>query len=222
MADLIKPDDLFIVNRDGVDYSVKAEEVIGANQEKLCDYEELPCVLRPDPEPDDSDDSMPWDNIPPGAVRLHLINIKGTVTLYEYAFCRAWDMDGNRLMKREFNEGEEVVINGASDTMFVESGGNWDFGELTDTSKATSFYGMFMRCREFNTESIVTMFNMRLCTNTREMFVGCEKFDQDLSGWCVPLHEGGVKAKQMFFETPMENKTDQHPVWGTCPGGQNS
>ena len=168
------------------------------------------------------DGPMPWDDILPGRIRVHLTNINGTVTLHEdkAPYCRVWDMDGNRQLKREFDEGSEVVINGPAEGMFKNSLGNWDFGELTETSRCVDFNYMFLNCREFN--SNLSVFDMRLCFETVAMFQHCEKFDQDLSGWCVPFNPGGSMAYKMFENTPMENKTDQHPVWGTCPGGKNS
>lgn len=78
----------------------------------------------------------------------------------------------------------------------------------------TSMKGAFQQ----STANIdISGWDVRNVTNMTDMFSGASAFNQNLSGWCVPL----IPTKPSGFDngTTAWNKTGRVPVWGTCPGG---
>ena len=147
---------------------------------------------------DDGDGPMPWDDIPDGCGRFHIKNMTDRVYLDNIqGIGRLYTMRGRRVPIEPLtylDVGEWILVASGNST-FKNSTGNWEFGALTDTTKLTA---------------------------ARSMFSYCTDFDQDLSGWCVPLIKDEDQYKDMFNECPnMENSPEKHPVWGTCPGGNS-
>ena len=146
----IKDTDLLAINRDGVDYQVSYKELadgIGGGK-SLKDYPDLPCILRPDPDPDNLDEfpewkndpvcdpnyldgKAPWLDIPDKNVRLHIKNnVKGypgsrPLKLKEQdpdADIQIWDIDGTERTfagSPSIQPGEEVVVISTPEKMFV-------------------------------------------------------------------------------------------------------
>ena len=188
-SNCITDTDLVHISRDCKDYKTTFEQL----QYDVTDFNHLPQL------PCDSGGPMPWDDIPSGCGRFHIKNI----TIEDIYFGdkgdgiqRLYTMEGKRVpLPESITEGEWIYIADGS-RAFKSSYGNWEFGELTDTSDLIYVYAMFS---------------------------GCKNFDQDLSGWCVPRIKTPEQYGEVFKEaTIMLNSPEKHPVWGTCPGGEGS
>lgn len=85
-----------------------------------------------------------------------------------------------------------------------------------DVSSATSMRGLFCGATTFNYP--LDSWNVSNVTVMSRMFDGATAFNQDLSQWCVGL----ITSLPSDFATnaPLFT-TDKHPVWGTCPRGEN-
>ena len=187
--------DLVHISRDCKDYKTTFEQL----QYDVTDFGHLPKLPL-------KDGPMPWDDIPPGYGRFHIKNIKagdgpGDVDFYIYLYDnrdpkRLYDIDGNRLPPFKFLVGRgEYVLISTGKSAFSNSTASWEFGELTDTSGLIDATQMFNKCGN--------------------------GFDQDLSGWCVPLIQDPEQYKDVFLGSIMESSPEKHPVWGTCPGGDS-
>ena len=232
--------DQLLINRDSIDYAAEVYQL-------RSDFGNSPRLPVPDAEA-----GYPWDDIPPCCGRYHIKNItnaddadEGGVRLSNHDSCeirRLWKikqgpdgisyhripLDKNKkyflpLVEDSPDENPEYIYMTEMRYTFKDSSGNWDFGDLTDTSRLSNADYMFYNCDKFNSET-VNKLDLSSCTSAHEMLVNCQEFDQDLSGMCVPNlgPDGGVHPKvyeeeNWFQYTPMENKTEQHPVWGTCP-----
>jgi surface protein len=245
--DALKDDDLFLVNREGIDYKVSFADIRN--------YVEEP--------------HMPWERY--NAI-FHIKNpTKDMVGNWPIFPKRAWDIDGTN--EREITSipaGEELVfaINIspedllAIDGLFLRMDGTWDFGELTDTSRIASFNGLFTMCyefngnvsnidtsnathmthmfhicRKFNNESIKDFDTSKVVDMSR-MFEVTDKFDVDISNWDVSNVENmeimfsesksfnqdlskwcvSSVTNHNAFDNEADRWEDKHkPVWGTCP-----
>ena len=197
-SNCITDTDLVHISRDRQDYKITFEQL----QYDVTDFGHLPKLPCEEGAPDGS---MPWDDIPFGCGRFHIKNITIADVYFKdkrgpigkgNGIQRLYTMDGRRVPMPDYvTEGEWIYI-ADGDRAFKSSDGNWEFGELTDTSRLIYVY---------------------------KLFATCPNFDQDLSDWCVPLIKDPELYEDCFFECPnMENNPEKQPVWGTCPGGKNS
>ncbi len=124
----------------------------------------------------------------------------------------AYDLDGNSLGQiSEFNE--ELIFLTPPDVgnLFFNNntGQNWEFGELTNTSRVTSMIKMFELCGAFNGEGL-SDWDVSNVTNMLKMFHRAEKFNQDLSGWCVSQ----FTSKPTDFDFWADDWVLPRPDWG--------
>jgi hypothetical protein len=142
---------------------------------------------------------MPWDGHNGGI--WHVKNVRGrsgsgeNIRLLNYSKkVQAWDVvsDGNGSYtwsdKGEIEEvqpGEEVVFITVpnQDGVFRSNGGSkqWDFGELTDTSKVTGFHMIFFQCDSFN--SYIGDWDTSRVRSMQSAFDNAASFNQDISRW---------------------------------------
>ena len=88
--------------------------------------------------------------------------------------------------------------------------------EYLDTKNIEVFEVMFDECVAFNGDP--SGWNTRKAQEMEYMFTDCSAFSQDLSQWCVPL----IKSEPLGFDDDAPLFTaDKHPVWGTCPRGED-
>ena len=76
---------------------------------------------------------------------------------------------------------------------------------------------MFIGCSHVNYDSPVPRWDLSKLNKqgAMNMFKNCLNLDADFSHWCVPNIDSLPDG--MFYMTKIENQTDKHPVWGTCP-----
>ena len=233
----IQDTDLLLVNRGGTDYQTTAAE-----------FKEYVTAVPP----------MPWEGYDGGI--FHVKNATGRVAIYA---SQGWDVtpngDGtyswsNERLISDFNSGDEIVFIAppGKKKLFGEPDNynypqNWEFGELTDTSKVTSFREYFRGCLKFNSD--IGWWDTSAAVEMNHMFSSAEEFDQDISGWDVSnvgevdpssksmLHmfSGARKFNQdlskwcVRYMTTKPSTFDYHadawtkarPVWGTCPRGED-
>ena len=217
----LKNDDFLLVNRGGVDYKVTLDDL-----REYLGFEKV----------------MPWTGHDGGIFHVK----RGSIMI---AYLRggpftAWNVDGtNEREIDSFREDEELVFITPPDCtkLFNSNNANWDFGELTDTSKVTIMNSMFLQAHYFNglmegnwdTSKVTDMkwmfrnsrdFNQDISnwdtssvTDMEAFMVNNKAFNQDLSEWCVnpePWHDK--------FDAGAPQWTEPKPVWGTCPRGQNA
>ena len=92
---------------------------------------------------------------------------------------------------------------------------NQDISEW-DVSKVIEMPAMFRGANAFNQD--ISKWDVSNVTDMRAMFNNATSFNQDLSQWCVPLI---AYIPSSFDENAPLFTTDKHPVWGTCPRGEN-
>ena len=140
----------------------------------------------------------------------------------------------------------EWIIGTESETriggiQFHGSSGTWEFGELTDVSKATNMMSLFENCPNFNGD--ISNWDVGNVTDMTAMFTNCSafnqdisgwdtqslqvamttfnnasNFNQDLSGWCVPLMSSPYSHIGFMDGAGSSAK---EPCWGHCPRGEN-
>lgn len=94
-------------------------------------------------------------------------------------------------------------------TAFDQPLNNWDTGSVTDMTRTFSN-------TIFNRD--ISMWDTSNVTAMAGLFYGALYFSQDISQWCVPL----IASLPSNFATGAALfTTDKHPVWGTCPRGEN-
>ena len=230
MARIAQDDDLLIVNRGGVDYRATVAEV----KPPVCELEELP-------EPPAVSYGI-----------FHIINPSERLRLKEprEGKLTIFDLNGNDLGARYYvDPSEEIIVHveGSVDLFATNFGASWTFGDQTDTSRVLSFYGFFSGCLAFNDD--ISDWDTSSCTSMRMMFYNCMsfnqdignwntskvtsmedmfsqagQFNQDLSQWCVSSIDLANNGNDGFAATggPFESNTAFHPVWGTCPRGEDT
>ena len=111
------------------------------------------------------------------------------------------------------------IFSGTASVIFGRSDWNPNVTNW-NTSSATLMTGMFFLGNGFN-RSILrngNIWNTSKVTDMNYMFyvldAGYETFNQDLSGWCVPLIASLPTA---FFSGRQSTWTNPKPIWGTCP-----
>jgi surface protein len=178
MADpVVLGDDLLLVNRDGVDYHATRDEV----RPPVCELEELP------------GSSMPWEGHNGGIWHIKDVTGDGLRMTWKGPFT-AWDIDGENEREVDWvHAGEELVfVTGPRQFGIFGGDGNWNFGEITDTSKVKSFEKLFYSCENFN-GTLGGNWDTSQVTNFFETFYKCRKFNQPLSGWdtsrATDMHE---------------------------------
>ncbi len=170
---MINDSDFFLVNRRGVDYKITAA--------KLKDY------LNADP-------ILPWEDHDGGI--WHIKNATERIKLTRGPYV-AYDIDGsNQRLIIKVEPGEELVfLTGTSAAeLFYYNDGNWDFGDLTDTSNVTNMSMLFRSAQNFNSD--ISNLNTSNVTDMSHMFSDAQVFNQDISNWDV----GNVTSMDGMFE----------------------
>lgn len=120
----------------------------------------------------------------------------------------------------DVHPGEEIIIlthgnapcgEGPGCGLFHQVFANWEFGPITDVSKMTNMSRLFNYCN-FNND--ISDWDVSNVTNMDQMFGRNDKFDQDISMWCV--HQIKTKPSQ-FDEQGNSNFKDndaKQPQWG--------
>jgi hypothetical protein len=172
---------------------------------------------------------LPWEGHDGGI--WHVKNATGPISLTNwniddtFGLFTAWDIDGsNERQIATIAAGEELVFvtDPESWGFFKNQSGdgsntaNWDFGELTDTSKATDFFGLFARCSNFNGE-LGGNWDTSNVIDMAYTFERCTSFNQDLNNWCVT----NITSEPEAFAEGATAWTEPKPVWGTCPRGED-
>ena len=86
---------------------------------------------------------------------------------------------------------------------------------MWNVSRAITLQGMF---REGSFNGDISAWNTSNVTNMDYMFTQNTSFNQDLSQWCVPL----IPSKPEGFDyLAFQFRPAKHPVWGTCPRGED-
>jgi len=210
----LKDTDLFVVNRNGIDYKITAKE--------LQDY-----ICPPPP--------MPWEGYDGGV--WHVILDPG-ITNFELGFgvfgdmaVAVWDMDGNLIAENTYQLGglgheEFVFVTSPNARGLFAACGSYVLGPKTDTSRVTSMEMMFtygqpkpeMDYTLIDTSNVTTiegMFSMaysiqtfiapdwdlRKCTNMRN--IGLEGATTiNVENWKLGTN---VNCKEMFMSTVDQN-----------------
>ena len=94
---------------------------------------------------------------------------------------------------------------------FNQNIGSWD------VTSVTTFYRLFQVAQNFNNgdaagvTSNTMNWDVSNNTNFGQMFYGT-KFNQDLSGWCVPL----ISSEHSGFSANSPLSNENKPIWGSC------
>ena len=159
----LKNEDFLLVNRGGVDYKVTLDDL-----REYLGFEKV----------------MPWTGHDGGIFHVK----RGSIMI---AYLRggpftAWNVDGtNEREIDSFREDEELVFITPPDCtkLFNSNNANWDFGELTDTSKVTIMNSMFLQAHYFN-GLMEGNWDTSKVTDMNSMFKSCGNLiDPDISGW---------------------------------------
>ena len=187
--------DLLVVNRDGVDYQVSGKDVK--------DY------LLP---------SLPWVGHDGGIWHVRNATITVNLTNGPYA---AYKVDGTSIGGiTQFGPGDDIVFlttNDASLLFQMNFSANWEFGEITDTSKVTDMSGMFIY--DLNMTQDISGWDTSNVTNMSRMFYHKVGYLQDINRWDV----SNVKDMSSTFENcvylgelnnwDVSNVTNMESMW---------
>ena len=180
----IQDDDILLLNQGGTDYKITAKQ-----------YKEFV-------------NSNPWD----GAKGIYHVIIDDPADIHVNGQEHIYKLDTKTEVSSIDAPGEWIIT--GDQTLFYDSPGNWDFGELTDTSKVKEMDVMFYGTLEFNSD--ISNWDVSNVTDMYMMFYDAKKFNQDLSGWCV----SNVKKNSRFADGAVSWVLPK-PVWGTCPRGED-
>lgn len=153
----IQDTDLLLVNRGGTDYYVTALD--------LRNYYKLP-----------------WENHDGGI--WHIKNVQNApLNLEGVIKYKAWDIDGSN--PREISSvaiGEELVFATGiyCDKLFWKNSAEWEFGDLTDTSKVATMAQLFSKT-PFNAD--ISGWDTSKVTTMSRMFDEATKFNQPIGNW---------------------------------------
>ena len=121
-------------------------------------------------------------------------------------------------------------------TSFNQDISGWNTANVTDMSymfqNATAFNGDISSWDTGNVVNVASMFASAFAFNSdisgwdtgkvtsmSYMFYNATAFNQNLSQWCVPW----IYSTPYYFSNGATLfTTDKHPVWGTCPRGENA
>ena len=180
----VQDGDMLIVNRGGIDHKVTASDL----DDKLQDTDEV-LINRggTDYKVSGADlrqylgiEKMPWDD----ATGIYHVIISDPADILVAPSYTIYNKDTKAEVSSIDAPGEYIITSGTnSDGLFWESPGNWDFGDLTDTSKVTRMSNMFLDCKNFNSD--LSMFDTSSVEKINTMFSGCEAFNQDISHFDV-------------------------------------
>lgn len=126
------------------------------------------------------DTSMPWDNHDGGV--FHVINGGRRLSLTGNNNV-GYTVTGQSLGRlTTIARDQEVVVLTPTDPFMLFWGNysNWEFGDITNTSKVTNFSGMFGGTA-FNND--LSKFDMSAALNVDNMFYSNDEFNQDLDFW---------------------------------------
>ena len=156
----------------------------------------------------------PWEDGNPWGV-FHVKNLTDKIVFtkdldYEY---KVLDKDLNDLGKlAELTPGPEYIImasakgDGGWGLFAHNDTANWDFGELTDTSKCTDFTMLFSACYEFNGTGL-EYFDTSNVESFYGCFYNCREFSGNVNGW----NTGKAKSmRDMFYMCKKFNSSLAH------------
>ena len=135
-----------------------------------------------------------------------------------------WDTGGvlnfDRMFENAVNFDSTVIIDTSSaitfERMFQQTlfSGKGNI-ETWNTSNVRNMSQMFRSLTSINNifNKDISNWNTSKVTNMFAMFLHMTEFNQDLSGWCVPL----IATEPDFFATGATNWILPKPIWGTCP-----
>lgn len=126
----------------------------------------------------------------------------GAMFMYAYAFNRdlsSWNVSSVTNMSNTFGYA----------TAFNQDISSWNVSSVTDMGY------MFSYATTFNQD--ISSWDVSSATSMNRMFKQATEFTQDLSQWCV----SNISSKPAEFETGSALTTEQLPVWGTCPRGED-
>lgn len=129
-----------------------------------------------------------WEEESP-AGWYHIKNVKdGELKLWPQNgnTTKIWDQDQNPVTKIEPIAGKEYFVSGVNSNRELNSfqgnsGVNWDFGDRCDVHKLRNGSAFFKNCPHFNGN--VDCFRDIPWITMDEMFMGCTRFNQDISEW---------------------------------------
>ena len=220
----VQDDDKFIVNRGGIDYKVSASDLDDKlqNDDQVLinrggtDYKVSGADLRQYL----GIAKMPWEG--------HLGGIFHVIVT-DPANINVRNNDAQWFSRKIYNlatlaevssidaPGEYIILTtDRGEKAFAYSAGNWNFGELTDTSRVTGMKEMFFNCHKFNSD--ISNWDTGKTSDMTRMFKNASKFNKDLSQWCVN-HPGMQYGAFDVFADDWKDKNK--PVWGTCPRGED-
>ena len=159
MADLVRPDDLVLVNRSGADFQTEAKNL----RKPISDHEPLP--------------TPPWH----GAAGIYHVIVTSSADILVTNQDKIYNLANQAEVESIHNEGEWIIT--GPNTQFKNSTGNWEFGDLTNTRDATNMSGMFDNARAFNVD--ISNWEVGNVTNMRQMFANARTFNMDISNWKV-------------------------------------
>ena len=119
--------------------------------------------------------------------------------------------------------------------IFNQPIGNWDVSNVTEmdsmfesssafnqpldtwnTANVTDMLAMFKGASAFNQD--ISAWNVGNVAGMSMMFDSASSFAQNLNQWCVP---NILSIPNWFANDAPQFTTNLHPVWGTCPRGEN-
>ena len=121
--------------------------------------------------------SAPWD----GADAIYHVIVTNPADISISTADKIYNL-ANQAQVVSIDRAGEWIITG-TDTRFRGSDGNWDFGDLTDTSNVTNMASMFQSADGFNSD--LSGWDVGNVTNMSNMFRFATPFNQDISGWDV-------------------------------------
>ena len=192
MAGLVRPDDLMLVNRAGADFQTEVKNL----RKPISDHEPLP-------------GPGPWE----GAEAIYHVIRRSSSGFKVNGQDKIYNLTNQaEVSSIDRDDLGEWVITGVN-TKFTSSYGEWDFGDLTDTSNVTDMSNMFYDAFSFNSD--ISNWDVSNVTNMNNMFYNAEKFNQDISKWevgnvqnMVHMFESAAKFNQDLGNWKVGNVTD--------------
>ena len=180
MAEL-QPTDEILVNRNGIDYKLSVSDI----EDKLQETDEV-LINRGGVDYKVSG----WDlkeyldlNPPPweSECGIYHVIVDDPADIVVQNQAAIYNLDTEQQVSSITAAGEWIVA--GPDTVFQDSPGNWQFGDLTDTRCVTNMHSMFRNARAFNSD--IGNWNVGNVTDMTKMFALAEAFNKDISNWDV-------------------------------------